>query len=913
MSERIATSDSRAPYGWRPIDPPHDDMKRTAGASPCLKPGTPFLIPLLSRKQRAVFAMLCGCWAVTLIAFWMWWLRPEHDTDTFRYAANCVVLFWTTVIPGYFMLIFARARVSNPAWPVPDGLRVAMVVTKAPSEPFAVVQTTLLAMLRQSYPHDTWLADEDPDVQTIEWCMRHGVLLSTRKDVTEYHNRSWPRRTRCKEGNLAYFYDHYGYERYDLVAQLDADHVPEPGYLEAILRPFADPRVGYVSAPSICDSNAATSWSARGRLHAEGALHGSLQAGHNGGLAPLCIGSHYAVRTVALRSIGGLGPELAEDHSTTLMMNAHGWRGVHALDAIAHGEGPRTFADMATQEYQWSKSLAVILLRYTRRYFGQLPLRLKAQFLFAQFWYPLFSLAMAATVAMPVVALLTHRVWANVAYLPYFAHASAVTASILLVMAWVKRTGSFRPFNAKVASWEGIAFLFARWPWSLLGIGSAIADCVRGREFAFRVTPKGTSIDARPPLRVVLPYLLISLGCSVPLVAIDNPGNARGFYVISAFNALVYLGIALLIVVAHAYERGQRVSLLRLLAGDGPAVRRVAFAASALLLGVGMSIRLPEGANALLGRDVAAQSVEVKAAVQPPLLGVYDPDHAFAADKGAIDIEHIFVSWDDPGAATLIQNAHEYASQLNRQLMVSVEAWPARSRDSHTLLRDIRMGGYDAEIDAVCSSLRSLNGPVFVRWAQEMETPTGRYPWAANDPSGYVEAYRHFVDRCRGGTQLMRFVWSPRGDAALASYFPGEGYADYVGLSVFDCSSCGSARAGGDQSVARMLQEKYLRVTRYGLPVIVAEMGVDGGAERQRTELIELQHVMRTMPMLKAVLYFNSVDSPGAWPMMLHQPDWRVAPGVLNLIGSSDRDGARRPGVTSANNRRALQAVTSRR
>ena len=43
--------------------------------------------------------------------------------------------------------------------------------------------------------------------------------------------------------------------------------------LEEMLRPFRDPTVGYVSAPSICDRNAAGSWSARSRLYAEGMLH----------------------------------------------------------------------------------------------------------------------------------------------------------------------------------------------------------------------------------------------------------------------------------------------------------------------------------------------------------------------------------------------------------------------------------------------------------------------------------------------------------------------------------------------------------------------------------------------------------------------------------------------------------------
>jgi cellulose synthase (UDP-forming) len=851
----------------------------------------PYLVPLLSARQRAAFAACAVCWALSLGAFWWWWLRPEHNVEAFRFAANCVILFWMTVIPGYFVFVFSRARVTNRALAIPAGLRVAMVVTKAPSEPFEVVRTTLLAMLAQSYLHDTWLADEDPSDETRAWCAQHGVQLSTRKGVSAYHNPSWPRRTRCKEGNLAYFYDHYGYERYDFVAQLDADHVPESGYLEAMLRPFADPRVGYVSAPSICDSNAASSWAARGRLHVEGALHGALQAGHNGGLAPLCIGSHYAVRTAALRQIGGLGPELAEDHSTTLLMNAKGWRGVHALDAIAHGEGPRTFADMVTQEYQWSKSLAVILLRYTRHYFAPLPLRLKCQFLFAQLWYPLFSLTMAATVVMPVLALATRRVWANVAYTSYLAYASTVTVSILLLMGIVKRTGCFRPCNAKVLSWEGTVFVFARWPWSLLGTCSAVVDCLRQREFAFRVTPKGTSIDSRPPPRVVLPYLLISLFCGVPLLLIGDAGSARGFYVISILNALMYLGVALLVLTAHAREQGQRDAVLRLAAAQGPLLQRACFAVAALTVATGLSMRMSDGVDGLLWRG----GMEVAAAEprEPLLVGLYDPSHVFAADNAPIDIEHVFVYWNDPQIASQIQDAYAYASARRRQLMLTVEPWPSAPLDGAMLLSDTRRGAYDADIATLCTSLRALNAPVMVRWAQEMESPTGRYPWATHDPWAFVHAYRHFVDRCRGGeASALRFVWSPRGDAGLEAYFPGRDYADFVGLSVFDCPSCGIQPAGDLHSASSILNEKYRRVVGFKLPVIVAELGIEGTPERQRTELAQLTETVRQLPKLKAVAYFNAPDMPGAWPWP-HQPDWRISRPLLDLFAADQAEESR--------------------
>jgi cellulose synthase/poly-beta-1,6-N-acetylglucosamine synthase-like glycosyltransferase len=82
-------------------------------------------------------------------------------------------------------------------------------------------------MLRQDFPrpYGVWLADEDPDEETRRWCAARGVRVSSRKGVAGYHNPTWPRRARSKEGNLAFFYDRYGYDGYDLVAQLDANLV----------------------------------------------------------------------------------------------------------------------------------------------------------------------------------------------------------------------------------------------------------------------------------------------------------------------------------------------------------------------------------------------------------------------------------------------------------------------------------------------------------------------------------------------------------------------------------------------------------------------------------------------------------------------------------------------------------------
>lgn len=519
----------------------------------------PLLVPIFTGRKRVEYVAGAILWLLALGYFWRWWLFTAVHTHLAGSILISVVLAWITILPVYFILVFYKARRPHGPLRLPAGSRVAMVVTKAPSEPFPIVAETLLAMLAQNVPHDTWLADEDPTPETLAWCEAHGVFVSTRKGRADYHRKTWPRRTRCKEGNLAFFYDMYAYERYDFVAQLDADHVPEPDYLYNMLRPFADPAIGYVSAPSICDRNAAESWSARGRLYVEASMHGSLQAGYNGGYAPLCIGSHYAVRTAALKEIGGLGPELAEDHSTTLFMNAHGWRGVHALDAIAHGDGPRTFADLVTQEFQWSRSLVMILLQYSPALVKQLPLRLKVQFLFSQLWYPLNALCMAIAFLLPPVVLIYNENFVDVTYPDFLIHFLPQSIVMVMLAFWWRSSRTYRPVDGKIFSWEATLFLLARWPWAMAGTIAAVRDWLTGSFVDFRVTPKGTSEVDPLPFRVLAPYAIIALISVLPVLLVPDADETRGFYVFAIVNASLYLLLMTVIVLRHGRENAVRV------------------------------------------------------------------------------------------------------------------------------------------------------------------------------------------------------------------------------------------------------------------------------------------------------------------------------------------------------------------
>jgi cellulose synthase (UDP-forming) len=509
----------------------------------------------LGRMDRVLIAVMSVAWLACLVAFWVWWLEPGHRVGTFGVIVNSLVLAYVSGFPLVYVGAANRMRRVNPELPVPL-LRVAFVVTRAPSEPWTVASRTLDAMLRQDFPfpYDVWLCDEKPTEEIFTWCADHDVRVSTRLWVRSYHRATWPRRTKCKEGNLAYFYDRWGYRSYDVVAQLDCDHVPSPSYLVEMVRPFADPAIGYVAAPSVCDANAANSWSARGRLHREAAFHGPFQLGHGDGLSPVCIGSHYAVRTAAIRQIGGIGPDLAEDFSTTFLLSAAGWHGAFAIDAEAHGDGPNTFAAMLVQEYQWSRSLITVLMGLVPRNLPRLRWRLRLRFIYSLSYYLLVVTTTLVGLVLPPIAAVSGQPWIRVNYLTFLLHWWSISLWLVLVTLLLRRRRLLRPPKAPLISWENWLYCFTRWPFIGMGVCAAILNKIRPRNVSFKVTPKGSGSLEPLPVRILMPYVVCSLLSSIAALVGEHGSGAPGYVFLSVLGALTYATALLAVPILHARE-----------------------------------------------------------------------------------------------------------------------------------------------------------------------------------------------------------------------------------------------------------------------------------------------------------------------------------------------------------------------
>lgn len=382
-----------------------------------------------------------------------------------------------------------------------SGLHIAMIVTKAPSEPWDVVKTTLEAMLAQDIDqtYDVWLADEDPSEDTKVWCLINGVRISSRKGAEGYDNVDWPRRRKCKEGNLMYFYDKFGFEQYDVVFQFDSDHAPTPSYLKNSLPAFMDDSVSYIAMPNI--NKKGCSWISDARQTHEAWYYGPSQLSYSYDHMPMCTGSHYAVRTSALKEIGGLGPELDEDMNTTIMFASRGKKGVYAGNAIAFGEGPLSFEDAAKQEFQWGKSAVISFTRWRSVLVpkeNKMTANSMFRFIIMQMWYSLqlyFTLYGWLSIGPTVF----FNSWCSSEDTCVLTFGSLLVYSGPIMIAqigyniFMRRNDWLRPRDTPFFSFDLFVYRTLRPIWNAIGIIAGVIELLFNVTPAFSVTPKGKS------------------------------------------------------------------------------------------------------------------------------------------------------------------------------------------------------------------------------------------------------------------------------------------------------------------------------------------------------------------------------------------------------------------------------------
>jgi cellulose synthase/poly-beta-1,6-N-acetylglucosamine synthase-like glycosyltransferase len=483
---------------------------------------------VLSRRQKVTATLLIALNVAAAAGFVGWLAEPAH-LPAARFGGHpaavagaaafglLVLLELIRLVQGATLWVFTM-RAKDPV-PVaaPPGLRVAVLTTIVPGkEPLDLVVRTLAAMRRIRYSGqvDVWILDEGDDVEVRRAAARLGVRHFSRKGRPEYNQPSGEFKARTKAGNHnAWRAEHE--HSYDVVAQMDPDHVPHPEFLERTLGYFTDPDVAFVVAPQVY-----------GNLH-EGFVqhaaatqayffHGVIQRGGNGMHAPLLIGTNHLYRTGAWRQIGGYQDSVIEDHLTAMRVYAavntatgNRYRGVYTPDILSVGEGPGSWTDFFNQQKRWAYGIWEILLRHTPRVFPRLAGRQRLAFGLLQIFYPSVAVVWLLGTLLTLSSVTTGVATVSVpgrTWLALWAFSMASSVSLFL---WLRR---FNLVEHERREWgiAGMAMLAATIPVYAAAAFTALAR----RPLAYAVTAKGnlSSPDRLRTFRAHLAWAGLAIG-----------------------------------------------------------------------------------------------------------------------------------------------------------------------------------------------------------------------------------------------------------------------------------------------------------------------------------------------------------------------------------------------------------------
>ncbi|MFK3979136.1 glycosyltransferase family 2 protein [Micromonospora sp. NPDC050397] len=460
-----------------------------------------------SPAQRLVLTLLVGLNAAAGLVFVGWLLLPGHVPGagldgiggwqlTLARLGFCVVVAIELIRIAQNAAVWVFAFNAKDPVPVdpPIGLRVALLTTIVPSkEPIEVAERTLRRMRQLVYCGrvDVWILDEGDDPAVREMAARLGVRHFSRKGRPEYNQPSGEFRARTKSGNHNAWRAEYE-NHYDVVANVDPDHVPLPGFLERTLGYFRDPDVAFVVTPQVY-GNMHQNWVAHGASVQQYLYNGLIARGGNGLDAPLLTGTGHLYRPAAWRTIGGYQDSIIEDHLTSIRIHAatnpetgNRWKGVYTPDVVAIGEGPTSWADYMNQQKRWAAGIWEILVRPDLRAPRELGTRRRWQYRLLQFYYPsvavsllLGNLATALYMCTGVTTVqLDVGVWATLW--------GSTVATWFLVWLWLRRYNIARHEREEIGV-VGMALALFVGP---IYVAAGISALLR-RRLAFVVTAKG--------------------------------------------------------------------------------------------------------------------------------------------------------------------------------------------------------------------------------------------------------------------------------------------------------------------------------------------------------------------------------------------------------------------------------------
>ncbi|MEK7307873.1 MAG: glycosyl hydrolase [Nitrospirota bacterium] len=205
----------------------------------------------------------------------------------------------------------------------------------------------------------------------------------------------------------------------------------------------------------------------------------------------------------------------------------------------------------------------------------------------------------------------------------------------------------------------------------------------------------------------------------------------------------------------------------------------------------------------------------------------------------------------------------------------------------HYRLKNITAGNLDADIRRWARELRDFGYPVWFRPMSEMNGDWTLWSGTANgnSPEDYIPAWRHIYDIfIQEGVVNVKWVWSPNCDVSLkdaqntfATYYPGDGYVDYIGIDGYNWGRLYSTAewTSSWQDIEEIITYSYdVVAVNTTKPIIISETAsTEVGGNKAQWVTNTLTKLPIRFPRVIALIWFNYNK----------ETDWRLESSAESL------------------------------
>ncbi|WP_373057101.1 glycosyltransferase [Zunongwangia sp. H14] len=822
-----------------------------------------------NKKEGWIIKFMILLGITSIVSFILYFFQPQYVGNIYLY-----ILLAITMIYSAFKKLYIWYNYSNISIPeekaITANFKVDILTTYFPGEPYQMIITTLEAILKISYPHETYLCDEANDPFLKKFCEEHGIHHVTRNN-----------RINAKAGNINNAL--HTVANGDICVILDPDHIPDHNFLDPVLPHFENRKIGFVQ---IVQSyyNIRESLVAKGAAEQTFQFYGPVMMTLNSYQTVNAIGANCVFRREALDSIGGHAPGLCEDMHTAMLMYSKGWKSVYVPKVLAKGLAPSNLTNFFKQQLKWSRGSFDLLRKVYPQIFGDLTPRQKIHFGLLPLHY-LGGIICLINFLIPIFSLVFSITPWKGDILDFAIVLLPVVASSLLIRVYIQKwviEKKERGFHLV----GGLLYINTWWIY-IIGLVYTLLD----KKVPYLPTPKEDEWNTN--FKIVIPNAVIAV-VSFGSIIYGLQKDLTPFSIIMAgfalFNSCIMLfGIYLTIriqslrnkkftafntiseVINNLKEKTYVVanSIFFL-------TRKIAFPLLLMILLLAMSTKYHKDSRKWTNVKVTyidKSGNNYLGIFQPTSFsGISNLDTIKRIEKESninFDIISFYLAWGDKSENQLPEALMDSIYSIKAIPMLTWEPWSSEFsitqnnsylKQNHKIFKNISEGQFDDYIKDFGKKLAAYQQPVFLRFAHEFDNP--QYPWSSkgnNTPEEFIAAWRHVYNLLQSvNAQQVMMVWNPWRPQFLQKYYPGDRYVDWIGITALDYGKLNHDKNG--YSFDELYKPFHYRIKKLtNKPVMLAEFGSLKLNENQEKWTVQaMETINQKYPEISAVVLFNS-------------------------------------------------------